>query len=171
MRKVTFLFILSLSISCFSQNKQLLYNFTTIPQSLMTNPGADFKYKWYAGVPLVSGFSANIGSSGFSAFDLFANDGVDFNTKLRNIVFSVSRNDKILINEQLEIFNGGFKINRDYDDPMYLSFGMYQELDFLLYMPKDLAILALYGNRDYLGKVFNLGDANVKGELLSLIHI
>ncbi|WP_409208196.1 DUF5723 family protein [Flavobacterium sp.] len=171
MRKVTFLFILSLSISCFSQNKQLLYNFTTIPQSLMTNPGADFKYKWYAGVPLVSGFSANIGSSGFSAFDLFANDGVDFNTKLRNIVFSVSRNDKILINEQLEIFNGGFKINRDYDDPMYLSFGMYQELDFLLYMPKDLAILALYGNRDYLGKVFNLGDANVKGELLSVFHL
>ncbi len=171
MRKVIFLFLLWISLSCFSQNKQILYNFTTIPQSLMTNPGADFKYKWYSGVPLLSGVSAHIGSSGFSAFDLFANDGIDFNTKLRNLVFSISRNDKISINEQIEIFNGGFKINRDYDDPMYLSFGMYQELNFLLYMPKDLAILALYGNRDYLGKVFNLGDANVKGELLSVFHL
>jgi hypothetical protein len=31
---------------------------------------------------------------------------------------------------------------------------MYQEFDFLSYMPKDLAILAIDGNRDYLGKVF-----------------
>ncbi len=157
-------------MGCFSQNKQLLYNFTTIPQSLMTNPGADFKYKWYAGLPLLSGISANIGSSGFSAFDLFADDGVDFNLKLKNVVSSISRNDKIYINEQLEILSGGFKINREYD-PMYLSFGIYQEMDFLLYMPKDLAILALYGNRDYLGKVFNLGDVNVKGELLSVFHL
>jgi hypothetical protein len=37
-------------------------------------------------------------------------------------------------------------------------FGMYQEFDFLMYMPKDLAILALDGNRDYLGKEFNLAD-------------
>lgn len=170
MRKITFFILLSLSMNCFSQNKQLLYNFTTIPQSMMVNPGADFKYKWYVGLPMLSGISANIGSSGFSAFDLFANDGVDFNTKLRNIVFSVSRNDKLSINEQLEILSGGFKINGEYD-PMYLSFGMYQELDFLLYMPKDLVVLALYGNRDYLGKTFNLGDINLKGELLSVFHL
>jgi hypothetical protein len=39
---------------------------------------------------------------------------------------------------------------------------MYQEFDFLMYMPKDLAILALDGNRDYLGKEFNLADLNLK---------
>jgi hypothetical protein len=170
MRKVFFYFSLFLSINSFSQNKQLLYNFTMIPQSMMVNPGADFKYNWYVGMPLLSGISANIGSSGFSAYDLLADNGVDFNTKLRNIVSDVSRNDKIYINEQLEILSGGFKINRD-DDPVYLSFGIYQELDFLLYMPKDLAVLALYGNRDSLGRVFNLGDANFKGELLSVFHL
>jgi hypothetical protein len=169
MRKVLVLFTLSFSLCCFAQNKQLLYNFTTIPQSLMANPGTDFKYNWYTGVPLVSGISVNIGSSGFSAYDLFADNGVDFNTKLRNLLFSISRNDKIYINEQLEIFNGGFQINREYN-PIYLSFGMYQELDFLLYFPKDIAVLALYGNRDYLGKTFNLGDINAKGELLSVFH-
>jgi hypothetical protein len=31
------LFALLLSISCLSQNKQILYNFTAVPQSLMTN--------------------------------------------------------------------------------------------------------------------------------------
>lgn len=170
MRKGVHFFLLWLSLNSYSQNKQLLYNFTTIPQSMMVNPGADFKYNWYVGVPLVSGISAHIGSSGFSTYDLFADDGVDFNTKLRNLVFSISRKDFISINQQLEIFSGGFQINKEYN-PAHISFGMYQELDLLVYMPKDLAILGMYGNRDYLGNVFNLGDLNAKAELLSVFHL
>ena len=170
MRKLILFFILSVSMSCFSQNKEILYNFTSVPQSLMTNPGADVKYQWYIGVPMLSGISSNVGSSGFSAYDLFANNGVDFNTKLRNVISSTSRNDKLVINEQEEIFSGGFKIG-DWQKSAYISFGMYQELDVLAYMPKDPAILALYGNKDYLGKVFNLGDLNMKGEMLSVFHV
>ncbi len=97
-------------MSCFSQNKQLLYNFTSVPQSMLTNPGSDVNYNWFVGIPLLSGFSANVGSSSFSVYDLFANNGVDFNTKLRNVVFSTSRNDKVVMNEQLEVFSGGFKL-------------------------------------------------------------
>lgn len=170
MRKIIFLFVLFVSVECISQNKQILYNFTSVPQSLMTNPGSDVKYKWYFGIPLLSGISANVGSSGFSAYDLFANNGVDFNVKLRNVVFSTTRKDRAAINEQIELFNGGFKVG-DWQSNSYISFGMYQEFDFLSYMPKDLAILALDGNRDYLGKVFNLGDLNVKAEMLSVLHI
>ena len=170
MRKLSFIIILIVSINCFSQNKQILYNFTSVPQSLMTNPGSDVKYQWFVGVPLLSGISANIGSSGFSAYDLFANNGVDFNTKLRNVVFSTSRTDKLAINEQIELFSGGFKIG-DWQKSAYISFGMYQELDVLAYMPKDPAILALDGNQKYLGKVFNLGDLNMKGEMLSVLHV
>ena len=170
MRKLNFIIIILVSINSFSQNKEILYNFTSVPQSLMTNPGADVKYNWYVGVPLFSGISANIGSSGFSAYDLFANNGVDFNTKLRNVVFSASRNDKLAINEQVEFFSGGFKIG-DAEKRAYISFGMYQELDVLAYLPKDPAILALDGNKNYLGKVFNLGDLNMKGEMLSVFHV
>jgi len=170
MRKILLLFILTVSITCFSQNKQILYNFTSVPQSLLTNPGSDVKYNWFIGIPLLSGFSANVSSSRFSAFDLFANDGVDFNAKLRNVVFSTSRNDKVSINEQLEIFNGGLKLG-DWQEGAYLSFGLYQELDFFSYMPKDYAIIALDGNRDYLGKVFDIGDLSAKGELISVFHI
>ena len=170
MRKIILLFILITTTFGYSQNKQILYNFTSVPQSLLTNPGSDFKYDWYIGVPLLSGISANVGSSGFSAYDLFANDGVDFNVKLRNVVFSTSREDKLAINEQIEILNGGFKIAGEQNDT-YVSFGVYQEFDALSYVPKDLSILALDGNKEYLGKVFNLGDLSAKAEMLSVFHI
>jgi hypothetical protein len=170
MRKIIVFFILGMTICGFSQNKQVLYNFTSIPQSLMTNPGSDVKYKWYFGVPLVSGISTNIGSSGFSAYDLFANNGIDFNDKLRKVLFSTSRKDRVAINEQLEVFSGGFRIGAE-ENRAYVSFGMYQEFDFLSYMPKDIAILAIDGNKDYLGKVFNLGDLSAKADLLSVFHI
>lgn len=170
MRKIYFILILLVSLNCFSQNKQILYNFTSVPQSMLVNPGADVNYNWFVGFPLLSGISANVGSSGFSVNDLFADDGVDFNTKLRNVVFSTSRNDKVSMNEQLEIFSGGFKLG-DWQSNSYVSFGMYQELDVLTYMPKDYAILALDGNIDYLGKVFDMSDLNARGELLSVFHL
>lgn len=170
MRKIILLFILITTTFGYSQNKQILYNFTSVPQSLLTNPGSDFKYDWYIGVPLLSGISANVGSTGFSAYDLFANDGVDFNLKLRNVVFSTSREDKLAINEQIEILNGGIKIAGEQNDT-YVSFGIYQEFDALSYVPKDVAILALDGNKEYLGKVFNLGDLTAKAEMLSVFHI
>lgn len=170
MRKFQLIFVLLVSVNCFSQNKQILYNFTSVPQSMLTNPGSDVDYNWFVGIPLLSGFSANVGSSSFSVYDLFADNGVDFNTKLRNVVFSTSRNDKVSLNEQLEIFSGGFKLG-DWQSNSYISFGMYQELDVLTYMPKDYAILALDGNRDYLGKVFDMSDLNVRGEVLSVFHL
>jgi hypothetical protein len=171
MRKTLLLLILLGSINCFSQNKQILYNFTSTPQSLLTNPGSDVKYNWFVGIPLLSGISTNVVSSGFSVYDLFANNGVDFNTKLRNVVFSTSRKDKVAINEQLEIISGGFKLGDWQESGTYLSFGMYQEMDVLAYMPKDYAILALDGNQNYLGKVFDLGDLNARGEMLTVFHL
>ena len=153
-----------------AQNKAVLYNFTAIPQSLSLNPGADVTYRWYAGVPLLSGISANVGSTGFSAYDLFADNGVNFNTKLRTIIFSTSRNDKVSLNQQLEVFQGGFKVG-DWNNTAYISFGMYEEFDVLSYVPKDLAILALDGNQNYLGKYFNLSDLNARAEMLSVFHV
>lgn len=170
MRKITTCVLLFLVSVLLAQNKAVLYNFTAIPQSLALNPGADVTYRWYAGVPLLSGIAANVGSTGFSAYDLFADNGVDFNTKLRSIVFSTSRNDKVTVNQQLEVFQGGFKVG-DWNNNAYISFGMYEELDVLSYVPKDLAILALDGNQNYLGKYFNLSDLNVRAEMLSVFHV
>lgn len=169
MKKAIFL-CLMVSFSSFSQNKEVLYNFTPQPQSLLLNPGADVKYKWFFGVPLLSGLSANVGSTGFDVYDLFAKDGVDFSTKVKNVVASASRNDYITANQQLEVFTAGFRLG-GVEGNSYLSFGMYQELDSFFYVPKDLAILALYGNKDYIGKTFDLSDLSLKTELLSVFHV
>ena len=171
MRKVFLLFMVLVSVCCLSQNKQILYNFTAVPQSLMTNPGADVSYKFYFGVPLLSGISVNAGSTSFSAYDLFADNGVNYNTKLRDVVHRSSRNDKLAFNEQIELFSGGFKLGDWLENKGYVSFGMYQEFDFMMFMPKDIAILALEGNRDYLGKSFNLGDLSLRTEMLSVLHV
>jgi hypothetical protein len=37
-------------------------------------------------------------------------------------------------------------------------------------MPKDIAILALDGNKGYLGKSFNLGDLSLRAEML-VLHV
>ena len=170
MRKVVFLFCLFVVTNLTAQNKQLQYNFTDIPQSLMTNPGADVKYKWYVGVPFLSGISMNVGSSGFSAYDLFANDGVDFNTKLRSVLSKTTHNDVLSLNQKLELFSGGFRIGTE-DNRSYLSFGLYQEFDFLSYVPQDIATLAIDGNKNYMGKRFNLADLSAKADLLSVFYI
>jgi hypothetical protein len=50
--------------------------------------------------PITPEFSGRI--FGFSAFDLFADNEVGFNTKLRDVVYNASRNDFITVNEQIE---------------------------------------------------------------------
>jgi hypothetical protein len=170
MRKITILLCLTISFYCSSQNKEILYNFTPQAQSLLLNPGADVKYKWFFGVPLLSGISANVGSTGFDAYSLFANDGVDFSIKVKNLIASTNRKDYITANQQLEVFTGGFRVGGE-QSKSYVSFGMYQELDSFIYFPTDFAILTLYGNKDYIGKSFNLGDLSLKAELLSVFHV
>jgi hypothetical protein len=170
MRKIYLIFCIVFQLSCFSQNKELLYNFTSIPQSSLVNPGADVSYKYYFGFPVLSGVSANVGSNSFSAYDLFADNGVDFNQKVRDVINRSSNNDKVVTNQQLEIFSGGFRVGGR-ENRSYVSFGLYQEFDFFMYVPKDPALLALNGNRDYIGKSFNLGDISAKAEVLSVFHV
>ncbi len=169
MKKIFLLLIFSVFCSQ-AQNKQLLYNFAGIPQTLLANPGSDVQYEWYVGVPLLSGLSVQFGSNGVSAYDLFAKNNVDFNDKLRLVIASASAKDKIMIQEQIEIFSGGIKLG-DWESNSYLSFGLYQEFNALSYVPKDPAVLALEGNQNYIGKSFNLDDINFKSEMLSVWHI
>lgn len=170
MKRAYLIFVIAFQLSCLGQNKQLLYNFTSIPQASLVNPGADVSYKFYFGIPVLSGVSGNLGSSSFSAYDLFANNGVDFNEKVRSIINNSSNKDKTQLNQQLEIFSGGFRVGGK-ESQSYISFGAYQEFDFLMYFPKDIAILAVDGNQNYIGKSFNLADLNVRAEVLSVFHI
>lgn len=165
------LIILFISCLSYSQNKQVLYGFQEIPQSLIINPGSNIDNEWYIGIPLLSHIHANFGSSGVSVYDVFADDGRDFNQKLRTAINGMKNNDFFAVNQQLEIFSGGFSLGESIEKNEYISFGMYQETDVFIYFPKDYAILALEGNQNNINKVFDLSDLNVSGELISVLHL
>ncbi len=161
-------------VSCnflFSQNKQILYGFSDVPQSLLLNPAKQLDNDWYFGIPLLSHIHAKVGITGSTVYDIFADDNVNFNTKIRNAVDNMGSNDFYSVNQQLEIFSGGFSLGSSYEKDKYISFGLYQELDFIFYFPKDLAILALEGNQNNINRPFRTNQVRLAAEALSVWHV
>jgi hypothetical protein len=170
MRKLYLLLVFVTGIS-FSQNRQILYGFSEIPQSLLLNPGGEVKNNGYFGIPLLSRIQAQGGLSGMSVYDLFGDDGRDFNLKLQNAIYKMNSHDFFTANQQLDVFLGGFAFGNSYEKNEYISFGLYQEFDFISYFPKDYAILALEGNQNNIGRIFDISDASARAEAISVFHI
>ncbi len=154
------------TFSCFSQNKQLLYGLENIPQSLMLNPGGEIDAQKHFGIPLFSGIHLNAGSSGVTVYDIFGDDGGDINTKIRDKISELDDKDFFTLTEQLEIVNFGWRSL----EGTYFSAGWYQEADFIAYFPKDLAVLASEGNRDYINVPFDIGQVSARGDATSVFH-
>lgn len=170
MRKVTLLCCL-IMCAVYSQNKQVLYGFSEIPQSLLLNPGAKVSNDWYFGIPLLSHIHVNAGISGSTVYDIFADNNTNFNIKLQDAIFAMDDNDFYTFNQQLDIFSGGFAFGKKRGKNQYLSFGLYQELDFIAYFPKDLAVLALEGNQSNINRVFKTDQINASAEVVSVLHV
>jgi hypothetical protein len=168
--RISRLLFLTIFMGCFfmhSQNKQLLYDFTDIPQSLMINPAADVDFKWYGGIPVLSGISFYAGSSGVSAYDLLANDGLNINDKVRDrLLNNMKISDEISGNYQIEILNIGW---RGKDPDYFYSFGVYNEGDAIGYWFKDYAILAFDGNADTF-RQFDLSHLKTRGSIVNVFH-
>ncbi|WP_419213868.1 DUF5723 family protein [Maribacter sp. X9] len=151
-----------------AQNKEVLYDFNEIPQSLLLNPGIETDFKWYVGVPMLSGISGYAGSNGISVNDIFADDGIDINVKVRERALAVLKpKDEFSTTAQLEYFNGGFKLE---NPNVFYSFGGYFEVDNITYWPQDYASLIFDGNADQLNRKFDLSDLNSSGSLVNVMH-
>ncbi|HSP83569.1 MAG TPA: DUF5723 family protein, partial [Gillisia sp.] len=148
------------------QNKQLLYNVNTLPQTLLLNPGADINFDGHVGLPLLSGIHFAVGSSGVTAYDVFE-DSPNINQRITNTMRRLTHKDYFTLHQQLEIFSLGWKWGRD----KYISTGIYQEADAFSYFPKDPAILAREGNNDYIGVPFDFSHVSFTGEVLTVYHI
>lgn len=157
------LFGLSLAMA---QNKQVIYGLEEVPQSLLLNPGGKVSQKAHFGIPLLSQFHLNAGVTGVTVFDVFGNTGENINDKIRRAVFSLENTDFFSATQQLEIINFGWRSKKD----IYFSGGVYEEFDFIVYYPRDLAILAYEGNADYIGEPFDLGELKTTGDLLTVYH-
>ena len=166
---ILFITLVWYCIEVSAQNKQLLYDFSEIPQSLLLNPGTNIDFDWYAGIPMLSGLSLQVvGSSGISVNDIFAADGLDINDKIRaRALNGMSIHDEFSGTYQIELISGGFRgSNRN----NFYSFGIYNESDAIAYWLKDYALLAFDGNAASLDKQFNLGHLKTRGELVNVFH-
>tara|TARA_R110001632_G_scaffold100903_3_gene208306 strand:- start:1050 stop:2456 length:1407 start_codon:yes stop_codon:yes gene_type:complete len=156
------------TLGAIAQNKSVLYDFNEIPQSLSVNPGVETDFKWFAGVPLLSGISGYGGSNGISVHDIFADDGVDINVKFRERALNtLTPKDEFSSTIQLEYLTGGF---RGENPNLFYSFGGYLEFDNITYWPQDYASLIFDGNADQLGRRFDLGDLKTRGSLVNVLH-
>lgn len=167
MRILLFFFILLLTIPSSAQNKQLLYNYDYLPQTLMINPGGETNFDMHFGLPLLSQIHISAGSSGASLYDIFKNDGSSINDRIRSTIHKMDRNDFFTVNQQMEILSLGWRDKKR----RYYTAGIYQELDAFAYFPKDPAVLAYEGNRNYIGKNFDFSDVAFTAEALNVFHI
>jgi len=168
MRRVIMCFgaIIWFTVAAFGQNKQILYGFSDIPQSLMLNPGSKTNLQKHLGIPLLSQIHLNGGSSGVTVFDIFGESDVDISTRLRQKVFSMANTDFFTVTQQLELLNLGWRSESDF----YFSGGIYEEVDFIAYFPKFFAILALDGNQPFIGTPFSLDEINSRGDAVMVYH-
>ncbi len=152
----------------YSQNKETLYDFTDLPQSLMLNPGAEINFDYHVGVPFLSQIHLNVGFKGASVYDVFADDGRNINDKIENTINTLTSNDFFTLTQQLDLINFGWRSKRDKN--IYYSAGLYQELDLIAYFPKDFAVLAYQGNQDFINVPFRFSNISATGELLTVYH-
>lgn len=165
MRKLSFFIFLLYAIG-YTQNKQVLYNFAGLPQTLLLNPGAEVNQKFHVGMPLFSQLSLQAGFTGFSTYDIFADNGIDINDKIRKVVNNFGKTEFMAINQQLEVFNGGLRLQNN----NYLSFGYYQEFDFLAKIPRDLVDLYYEGNTD-INRHYSINKLAFRAELFGVFHV
>ncbi|HSP12467.1 MAG TPA: DUF5723 family protein [Salegentibacter sp.] len=161
---ITFLFCFTLLSA---QNKPLLYNVDDLPQSLLLNPGTRIDFIGHVGMPFLSQIHVSAGTSGVSLHDIFRDDGTNINTRIREAMRSMTSYDHFTANEQVEVISLGWQL----DKRNYLSTGIYQELDFFSYFPKDLAILVNEGNADYINDPFDFSQVAFTGEILTVYHL
>lgn len=149
-----------------SQNKQILYGFDEVPQALLLNPGGRILQKKHYGIPFLSHLHINGGSSGVTVYDIFKNGNDDINDRITKKIFEMSNTDFFTATQQMELIDFGWLSK----NKIYFSGGIYQEFDFVAYFPRDLAILAWEGNRDYLNYKFDLGEVSTLGDFMTVYH-
>ncbi len=165
MRRLVIIFFLVYIVG-HSQNNQLLYDFTGLPQTLLLNPGAKVNNQFFFGIPMVSRLSFQGGFTGFSAYDIFADNGVDINDKIRAAINNYGNAEFLAANQHLEILFAGFRLPNN----RYLSFGYYQEIDLLAKIPKDLVDLFYEGNT-VLNRKYSIKKLSAIAEMLGVLHI
>jgi hypothetical protein len=153
------------SLTCISQNNQILYDFDEIPQTLILNPGSTYSHDYFIGIPILSGITFSGGLTGLTAYDILADDGRDINNKISDVIYSLGNDDSVVLNEKVDIISAGIRLGVN----DFLSFGLYQELDFSFYYPTDIIKLFYEGTAN-LNKQYSMDGVNFKADMVGVLH-
>ena len=146
--------------------QQIAFSFGETPQTLLLNPGSETNYKSHFGIPVLSNFQLTIGNTGFQMGDLFSNDSRPFNEKFEKVLEQLSPDDYINLNTKIDVLNFGYR----YNNKIYISVGFYEELDLMVYFPKDAIEGLYYGNDPFFNRSFSVSQAIMKVDLLGVLH-
>ena len=166
MKKNILCILVLFALNTIAQNKQLLYDFADLPQSTLLNPALDSNNSSFIGVPLLSGISTEINSTKLILSSVFADDGININTKIRNALGNLDSRDFVSFNTQLEVLSAGFRKN----NKTYLSFGFYQEIDAIGYFSEDMYNLLTLGNESNINRVYSASQINYKLDVFGVLH-
>lgn len=165
MNRAIFIFFVLCSAMGLTQNNQVLYDFDQIPQTLLLNPGADYSHDIFIGIPFLSGISGHTGVTGVTVYDIFADDGRNINDKIRGVIGTLDNDDYFHLNEKIDILHAGFRLNEN----DFLTFGFYQEWDFIFYYPNDVVDFFYEGSAT-LDRPFGIDGVAAKTDLVGVLH-
>ena len=146
--------------------QHIAFSFGETPQTLMLNPGSETNYKSHYGIPVLSNFQLTIGNTGFQMGDLFSNDSRSFNEKFEKVLNQLEPDDYINLNTKVDVLSFGYR----YNNKTYISGGFYEELDLMVYFPKDAIEGLYYGNDPFFNRSFSISQAIMKADLIGVLH-
>jgi len=154
-----------LSLSLSAQNLINTYDFANLPQSLLSNPSYDVSSDLFITVP-VTGNQLVVGSSGIELYDVFADNTIPIEQKLKEAIYEMSVKDAFLFNQKNELIHIGYKLDRK----TFLSFGFYEELDFYSNFPKSMSEL-FYEGTTQVSKRYTIDNYAFQADMLGVFHV
>lgn len=141
----------------FAQDSQTLYYMNRVPQSTLMNPAMQPACNFYLGLPVVSSFQIDAGNNRFSLTDVvmqhptedslitFLHPDAQFNES--DFLGKLKDNNFFYQDFRTDLLAFGFRVNT-----WYFSFNLSERFSASINYPKDLMVLAVEGNRNYINK-------------------
>lgn len=142
-----------------SQNSQVLY-YMNLPQNHLLNPALAPSNSFYLGVPALTGINLNINNNFVNFSDVImpnqkGDSLISFlhpSYNVDNFIKKLKTINSIEPEINIQLLGMGFKAGKS----LYVSLDVTERVLGNFALPKDLFVLALKGNNDFLGKTIDL---------------
>jgi hypothetical protein len=149
-----------------AQNSQTLYYLNRVPQSTFMNPAIQPTCNFFLGLPVVSSIQMGVGNNAFSLTDIIkkhpTNDSLilflhpDADYDKADFIAKLGDNNMFFEDFQTDLLSFGFRVKK-----MYFTFNLSEKLNVSFNYPKDLMVLALYGNEEFFNQTSDFSTMGV----------